>query len=321
MKVVLSIIIPVYNVKSYIERCVKSILTQSYRDIELILIDDGSTDGSSLLCDDWAKKDNRVVVIHKENEGVSAARNIGLDLAKGDYITFVDSDDFLAPDTYSENMNYVLEHQDVDILQYPYCHFINENEIIYYHRPASVILVGKEQIFRNWWSGSPLEYVSWNKIYKRNIFSDVRFKVGHTSEDTCLVADFVKRAKAVYISEKGLYYYQRAREDSYTFQYSFDKHLDLFYAHVAIYQCFGMFPNMVTEKVLAFTRLYRRLITAKHTDLSADIQYPLCLIEQNFPSWREIFISRHTDKVWLSTAKILGANLFAKLFLEYLKHN
>ncbi len=321
MKVLLSIIVPVYNVKTYIDRCIKSILTQSYCDFELILIDDGSTDGSSLLCDEWALRDKRIVVLHKVNEGVSAARNSGLDIAKGDYITFVDSDDFIASGTYSENMDYLLNHQDVDILQYPYCHYIDENTIMNYHRPPSTLLVGKEQIFKNWWSGSPLEYVSWNKIYKCDIWNDIRFNVGHTSEDTWLVADFVKKATSLYISDKGLYYYQRDREDSYTYQYSFDKHLDLFYAHVAIYQCFGMFSNMVTEKVLAFTRLYRRLITAKQTDLVADIQYPLSLIKQNYPSWREIIISHHTDKVWLSIAKIVGANVFVKLFLKYLKHN
>ena len=321
MKVLLSIIVPVYNVKTYIDRCIKSILTQSYRDFELILIDDGSTDGSSLLCDEWALRDKRIVVLHKVNEGVSAARNSGLDVANGDYITFVDSDDFVAPETYSENMGYLLEHQYVDILQYPYCHYIDENTIMNYHRPLSTLLIGKEQIFKNWWSGSPLEYVSWNKIYKCDIWNDIRFNVGHTSEDTWLVADFVKKATSLYISDKGLYYYQRNREDSYTYQYSFDKHLDLFYAHVAIYQCFGMFPNMVTEKVLAFTRLYRRLITAKQSDLSADIEYPLSLIKQNYPSWREIIISHHTDKVWLSIAKIVGANIFVKLFLKYLKQN
>lgn len=321
MKVLLSIIVPVYNVKTYIDRCIHSILTQTYSDIELILIDDGSTDGSSLLCDEWAKNDKRIVVVHKVNEGVSSARNYGLNIAKGDYITFVDSDDFIAPETYSENMEYLLEHRDVDILQYPYCHYFDENAIMNFHRPLSTLLVGKEQIFKNWWSGSPLEYVSWNKIYKRDIWNDIRFNVGHTSEDTWLVADFVKKATSLYISDKGLYYYQRDREYSYTYQYSFDKHLDLFYAHVAIYQCFGMFPNMVTEKVLAFTRLYRRLITAKQSDLSADIEYPLRLIKQNYPSWREIIISHHTDKVWLSIAKIVGANIFVKLFLKYLKQN
>lgn len=315
----LSIISPVYNVYSYLERCVCSILNQSYNDFELILIDDGSTDGSSTLCDEWAAKDCRVKVFHQKNSGVSSARNKGLEEAKGQYLTFVDSDDFIAPDTYQINMDYLLEHQEIDIIQFPYCHYINENEISNYHKPSSTLLVGAEQIFKNWWSGSPLEYVSWNKIYKCNLWDDVRFRVGHTSEDTCLVAEFVKRARSVFISEEGLYYYQRARKDSYTYEYDFNKHLDLFHAHSAIYECFDRFPNLVTEKVLAFTRLYRRLITAKETDPFADIHDSLQLINIYYPTWCEILSSQHTDKLWLSIAKILGANLFVKLFLKYLK--
>ena len=320
MNPLLSIVTPVYNVESFLDRSVQSILSQSYRDIELILIDDGSTDGSSSLCDELAKKDSRVKVIHKENGGVSTARNVGLEIASGEYLTFVDPDDFLAPDTYMVNMEYLTAHKDVDILQYPYCNYISDDEILNYHRPAEHLLVGAEQIFSNWWSGSPLEYVIWNKIYKRSLWDGVRFKVGHISEDTCLVPQFVSRAHSIYISEKGLYYYQRDRVDSYTFgEYSFSKHLDLFYAHTAIYDCFKMYPDMVTEKVLAFTRLYRRLITACQTDRAADIKAPLEIINQGFPTWLEIIRSKNTEKIWLSSAKILGARLFIRLFLKYLK--
>ena len=314
----LSIITPVFNVSSYLDRCVHSILSQLYSNIELILIDDGSTDGSSSLCDEWAARDNRIVVLHKENGGVSSARNVGLEILKGEYLTFVDPDDFIESNTYMANMKYLLEHQDIDMVQYPYCTFADESQIINYHKPSAAIFVGAEQIFKNWWSGTPLEYVIWNKIYKSYLWKDVRFTIGRTSEDTCLVPEFVKRAKSIYISEQGLYYYQRAREHSYTFKYNFDKHLDLFYAHMAIYGCFEEFPDMISEKVLAFTRLFRRLITAKQTDLSADIQTPLELIKHNFPSWYEIFSSHNTDKLWLSIAKIVGVKLFVRMFLGYL---
>ena len=315
----LSVITPIYNVETYLNRCIESILSQSYRNLELILIDDGSTDNSLLLCKEWAKRDKRVVIMHKENGGVSSARNLGLKVVKGEYLTFVDPDDFIAPNTYSVNMNYLLEHYDVDILQYPYCHYVSNEEIINYHQPVETTFVGSEQIFRNWWSGSPLEYVIWNKIFKRHIWDNVSFEVGRTSEDTCLVSRFVKKAHVVYISEQGLYYYQRDRKDSLTYEYNFDKHIDLFHAHSAIYKCFDMFPNLVTEKVLAFTRLYRRLITAKETSPSADIQESLQFVDQNYPTWHEILLSRHTDKIWLSVAKILGTNLFVKMFLRYLK--
>lgn len=318
----LSIITPVYNVEAYLDRCVQSVVSQSYRNLELILVDDGSTDKSSSLCDEWAKKDKRIIVIHKENGGVSAARNAGLEVVKGDYLTFVDPDDFLAPDTYISNMEYLMTHKEVDILQYPYCNYISDDEALDYHRPSGQLFVGAEQIFGNWWSGSPLEYVIWNKIYKCSLWDDVRFKVGHISEDTCLVPVFVNKAHSVCISEKGLYYYQRDRQDSYTFgEYSFSKHLDLFYAHKAIYDCFKMFPDMVNEKVLAFTRLFRRLITAKQTSPDSEIAEPLSIVTQGYPSWGDIFASKSNDKLWLSAGKLLGPKLFVKLFLVYLKRS
>ncbi len=315
----LSIITPVYNVKSYLDRCVQSVLVQSYSNFELILIDDGSTDGSSLLCDEWVAKDSRIKVIHKENGGVSSARNAGLENFKGEYLTFIDPDDFIATETYGPNIAYMQDHLEVDMLQYPYCHYYNDDNISNYHKPSSSLLEGAEQIFKNWWSGSPLEYVIWNKIYKRHLWTDVRFNVGHISEDTCLVPKFVSKAKAVYISEHGLYYYQRERMDSYTFEYNFDKHMDLFYAHATIYECFKRFPNMRTERVLAFTRLYRRLITAKQANPTAEISESQEMITQLFPTWREIMISHHTEKLWLTIAKILGSKTFVRLFLRYLK--
>lgn len=319
MRVLLSIITPVYNVESYLDRCVQSILTQSFQDIELILINDGSTDKSPALCDKWAGKDTRIKVIHKENGGVSSARNAGLKIAKGEYLTFVDPDDFLAPETYAPNMEYLKNHCEVDFLQYPYCHYVTEDDISNYHKPEVALLIGTEQIFKNWWSGSPLEYVIWNKIYKRNLWDGVRFNVGHISEDTCLIPIFVGKSKKVYISDHGLYYYQRGRIDSYTFgEYDFNKHLDLFYAHATIYECFEQFPNMVTEKVLAFTRLYRRLIAAKQVAPSVDIRKPQKLVKKSFPTWSEILTSHGTEKIWLCTAKLLGTNLFTKLFLRYL---
>lgn len=320
MNPLLSIITPVYNVEAYLDRCVYSILSQSYRNIELILIDDGSTDGSSLLCDKWKDKDDRVVVIHKENGGVSSARNAGLKIFKGDYLTFVDSDDYLALETYSVNIEYMLHHADVDILQYPYCNYYDKEEKVVYHRPSSVLLLGSEQIFRNWWAGSPIEYVIWNKIFKRELWVGVTFSEGHVSEDTRLVPIFVKRARTFYVSDQGLYYYQRDRLNSYTFgEYDFDKNMDLFYAHAAIYECFVQFPNLITEKVLAFTRIYRRLISAKQVAPSEDIHFPLILIKQNFPSWVEIIKSRNTEKLWLVVAKIMGGRLFVEIFLRYLK--
>ena len=319
MNPLLSIITPVYNVEAYLDRCVSSILSQSYQEIELILIDDGSTDSSGIKCDDWAKKDRRIIVIHKENGGVSSARNEGLKVVSGDYITFVDPDDFIEADTYKPNMDFLIAHPEVDILQYPYCQYINDQEITVFHKPTSQSIVGAEEIFRNWWSGYPIELVLWDKLFRRSMWIDVIFPVGHIAEDAILGPIFIKKAKHIFISEQGLYYYQRSREDSYTYNYDFNKHLDLFYAHVAIYECFELFPNLTTEKVLAFTRLFRRLITAKQSGDSIDVSAQLSLVQRIFPSCYEIVASHHTEKSWLITAKLLGVNFFTKLFCAYLQ--
>ena len=112
---VLSVIVPVYNTKDYIDRCVQSIIMQSFKDLEIILIDDGSTDGCDKILDQYALKDKRIKVVHTTNHGQSSARNTGLDLSHGDYIAFVDSDDFLQPDAYTIMMKYI-EDSDIDIV-------------------------------------------------------------------------------------------------------------------------------------------------------------------------------------------------------------
>ena len=314
----LSIIMPVYNVKAYLDRSIKSILTQSYEDLELIIVDDGSTDGSSEMIDVYAREDERVVVIHQQNGGVSAARNAALQVFKGRYVTFVDPDDFLAPDTYLDNMKYLTTHDEVDILQYPYCHYIDENHKVTTVKPLSRLITGSQEIFKAWWSGTPLEYVIWNKIYRREMWKGVSFNVGHISEDTGLAATFCQRARQVYISEKGMYYYQRNRADSYTYHYSYDKHIDLFNAHYTIFQLFRHYPEMTTEKVLAFTRIFRRLIQAKQECRQADVRIQQQQLIRIFPSFGEISHSNSSEKVWLYTTKILGVKRFMKLFLLYL---
>ena len=113
----ISIIVPVYNVEKYIDKCISSILQQTYPRIELLLIDDGSPDKSGIICDMYAQKDNRVRVFHKPNAGVSAARNTGINNAKGEFITFVDSDDWLEPDCIRRSLN-IINKNELDLLQF-----------------------------------------------------------------------------------------------------------------------------------------------------------------------------------------------------------
>ena len=110
----ISLIVPIYNVASYVDRCVASLVNQTYSNLEILLVDDGSTDGSGALCDEWAKKDSRIHVVHKENGGLSDTRNQGIKLSKGDYLAFIDGDDYIAPE-YCEKLYQALAAHDADI--------------------------------------------------------------------------------------------------------------------------------------------------------------------------------------------------------------
>ena len=124
----ISIISPVYNVEDYLKDCVESILNQTYKNIELILIDDGSTDNSGKICDEYASKDNRVKIVHKKNGGLSSARNAGLDIATGDYIFFVDSDDFLYKNSVIEKIIKATNGGTKDLILLPYIKWYSESK-------------------------------------------------------------------------------------------------------------------------------------------------------------------------------------------------
>ena len=172
IKGLISIIIPVYNVEIYLERCIESVINQTYRDLEIILIDDGSTDKSGEICDSYADTDRRIVVAHQENAGPSAARNRGLDIAKGEYIGFVDSDDYIDADMYQVMYNRAIE-SGCDIVECNLRHIyknINDTEkVIQYHNKKNLICFGRG--------------VVWNKLYRNALIRNagVRFPTGLAS--------------------------------------------------------------------------------------------------------------------------------------------
>lgn len=212
MNPTLSIIVPVYKVELYIHKCITSILNQTFTDFELILIDDGSPDNCGAICDNYAKQDNRIIVIHQNNQGLSAARNSGLDIAKGEYITFVDSDDSIAINTYYDNMEVLLNDNSIDVLEYPYYKiFLGEKTKLY--DDPSQHLYGNQEIFYYWVVKSNKRTNVWDKIFKREIFSTLRFPKGAVYEDLYLLPDIVENVYHLYVSNKGSYLYY-IRHDS-----------------------------------------------------------------------------------------------------------
>ena len=213
-KDLISIIVPVYNVGQYLDRCMTSILQQTYRRLEIILVDDGSTDSSPAKCDAYARKDSRVRVIHKPNGGLSDARNAGLAVASGDYIGYVDSDDWIEPDMYERMHQACAAHG----AQLAVCRYFCEYKD---HTVAggggSVVPLSREALLEIYISGHE-EYVIynsvWSKLFHRDLVSGALFPKGRNSEDIMYTTRaFCKVERAVYL-DQCFYHYVLDRDGS-----------------------------------------------------------------------------------------------------------
>ena len=211
METLVSIIVPVYKVEKYLRQCLDSLVSQTYSNIEIILVDDGSPDNCGIICDEYAEKDSRIIVIHKKNEGLSAARNNGIDIAKGEYLMFVDSDDWVEP-TYCERALEQAILQNAACVAFGFCTFRTNGEIISMAPLSSRFISAEEAIACMVERKFPYSYV-WNKIYKRSLFKDLRFPLGVIYEDNAILYLVFHLAKGVYVFNDRLYNYRR-REGS-----------------------------------------------------------------------------------------------------------
>lgn len=200
----LSIIIPVYKVEKYLDFCLKTICRQHIDDCEILLVDDCSPDRSGDICDKWAERDARIRVIHcPKNGGLSAARNIGLDIATGEYVTFIDSDDYIASDTLENNMALLQAHDEADVVEYPVCVY-HGTERSYRYRPGNY----QTEDFIGWIKRKGyLHCYAWNKIYRRSLWQGHRFPEGKLFEDIYTVPHVLREARKILCSNDGMYYY------------------------------------------------------------------------------------------------------------------
>lgn len=211
MEPLVSIIVPIYKIEKYLRQCIDSLVAQTYRNIEIILVDDGSPDNCGKICDEYAGKDSRIKVIHKKNEGLSVARNTGIDIAKGDYLMFVDSDDWVEP-PFCERALQTAILQGVDCVAVG-VNVINESgPIIKYDTALPGFLSIEETISRLIDGRSPFNVV-WNKIFKRSLFKTIRFPRGIIYEDQAVMYLLLHQSNGVYVIGDKLYNYRR-RVDS-----------------------------------------------------------------------------------------------------------
>lgn len=207
----ITVIVPVYNVEKYLRKCIDSILVQTYQNLEIILVDDGSRDNSGSICDEYAKQDSRIIVIHKENGGLSDARNAALDIAKGVYITCVDSDDYLAED-YVEYLYLLLTNNDADISICVFKKVYGANEQLDNCR-ENISVFNDEEALEELLYQRKIVPSAWCKLYRKELFAEIRYPKGLYYEDFAVIYKLLSKCKKVVMGEMQKYYYLQ-RQDS-----------------------------------------------------------------------------------------------------------
>lgn len=212
----ISVIIPIYNVEKYLKRCIDSVLNQTYKEIEVILIDDGSPDNCGKICDYYKEKDKRVIVIHKINGGLSDARNVGLNVATGKYITFIDSDDFVEKG-YIEVLYKLIKKYNCQISQ---CSYVKGSQQKFRKRKSK-----KEYVyFRNdFFKDRKIKITVWAKLYKKDLFQNLRFPVNKINEDEFITYKILDKVKKIAITDGKYYYYYQSPDSIMRKQSNFIK--------------------------------------------------------------------------------------------------
>ena len=210
----ISIIIPAYNAGKYIEKCIQSIIFQSYKDLEIIIINDGSIDNTREICEKYVKQDNRIKLINTENKGAGSARNTGIDVAKGEYISFIDSDDYVCPDYYSR-MYRMIKEKNADIAEGHYKRVVGYDEDVFTN-------TGEEQEYTNieklliLYGNNEIEYVNsvivTNKLYRKRLFKEVRFPVNRIIDDEFIIYKLIYNSKKIISTSDIMYAYVQSEE-------------------------------------------------------------------------------------------------------------
>lgn len=207
----ISVIIPVYNVEEYLEKCILSVISQTYENLEIILINDGSTDKSGEICDKYAKQYQNITVYHKSNGGLSSARNYGILHSSGEYIGFVDSDDFICATMFESLYKLCLEYDsDISICDFSRSSDINERKV---SEEFNVNVYETKDIFNRILSDEISSHV-WNKLFKRYLFNNIQFPVGKTYEDLYIFHELAFKSKKISMTNEKLYVYNDIRPTS-----------------------------------------------------------------------------------------------------------
>lgn len=278
MSKLISIVVPIYNVEKYLRQCLESVVNQTYKNLEIILVDDGSIDNSGNICDEYAKKDIRIKVIRKENGGLGSARNAGLDICTGEYVGFVDSDDWIELDMY-ESLYKALEEHNVDVacVGYYKCYI---NKIVCIARNQDILYPKEELIYRAY-GDKYYGHMVCNKLYKKGIFDKVRFPEKRYYEDSFIFFDILEKVNSIYICADAKYFY-RQRKSSIMYKVFNYRSLDrIFLNKIFLKNVTKKYRNLVPDVRISLINSYHSVLSTLVESKSLNENYNFAILLQN----------------------------------------
>lgn len=312
----ISVIIPIYNVEQFLPLCLESVINQTYQNLEIILVNDGSTDSCPQICNDYASRDSLIKVVHQKNGGLSAARNAGLQIATGEFISFVDSDDLLSLDFYHILLNTLLEN-DADIVECEFQKFVNENQIICSKKESENLMhvFEGEKIIEALFKG-PLHVMVWNKIYKLKLVRGMLFPLNRISEDVFWTYKVYGEATKTVKIDKELYFYRHRENSIMATKYSI-KRLDSLDAYEEkIDYLKEKFPNLVEDvrKAYCFLLIDNYIQLKRNHEIDPDKFHRNIILEKimNYNHFTEFKKWEWKDLVWYKLF-ILTPSIYMKV--------
>ena len=240
----ISVIVPSYNVAPYLERCVNSLIAQTYTDLEIILVDDGSTDSTGKLCDEIEKLDSRISVIHKDNGGLSDARNAGIDMAKGEFYSFIDGDDFIELDTY-EVMIAEMKDTTVSIVAGGFCITDIKGKESIFMSSERQYLTQEEAFIDLLWGKNYITQSSCNKLFRRSLFKNIRYKKGIINEDMEILPRLLSVSNHVVLLNKVVYHYIKKSGSITSSDYSMERYKAIKIERDIYLMCKSQYPHLM----------------------------------------------------------------------------
>lgn len=306
MKDLVSVIVPIYKTEEYLDKCISSILSQTYENIEIILVDDGSPDHCSKICDLYRERDSRIKVIYQQNAGAGQARNRALDIAQGMYIIFVDSDDYIAP-AMIESM-YRCFSEEIDIVECDFCEVYDDNaNFSDVNEQSNVRVFSTEEAMLEHINDHYFRQLIWNKMYRRSITTNVRFPVGKKIDDEFWTYKVLGNAKKLIHINKVLYAY-RQQSNSVMHLLSVDRRLEAVYAKIQRHQyiCTNI-PNLEIESLysLWLTCIYQgqKILQIEKNKIPLNIWRELENTLKQFPIRNNVTKIPIKQRIWITLAK------------------